>query len=154
MHCSWICILKPCKQNHFADRGAIGNSLNYDPTHGPYDATSRYSGYTAWTIPAMAIPTPLSNKPHCLAGNKKRQCYGQSIHCQCKCRLSFWFLPDLRINLSVGHDQAKGEGRVIVPNTAAFAFDAINGGGVNNYYTQNQKNTVLNPTLIIKKRLW
>ena len=38
-----------------------------------------------------------------------------------------------------------------MPNTAAFAFDAINGGGVNNYYTQTKKNTVFESYLNYKK---
>lgn len=139
-------------KNHFADRGAIGNSLNYDPTHGPYDANSKYAGYTAWTIPANGNPNPIApTNPVALLEMRNDNATVNQYIANASADYRFWFMPDLRLNVSVGHDQAKGEGRVIVPNTAAFAFDAINGGGVNNYYTQTKKNTVFESYLNYKK---
>ena len=38
-------------QSNFADRGAIGNSLSFDPTQPIYSDTTAYGGYTTWTIP-------------------------------------------------------------------------------------------------------
>ncbi|MBK7220317.1 MAG: SusC/RagA family TonB-linked outer membrane protein [Saprospiraceae bacterium] len=139
-------------KNHFADRGAIGNSLNFDPTRGPYDATSKYAGYTAWTVPANGNPNPIApTNPIALLEMRDDNSTVNQYIANASFDYRMWFLKDLRLNLSLGHDQAKGEGTVIVPNTAAFAFDAINGGGVNNFYTQTKKNTILESYLNYKK---
>jgi hypothetical protein len=139
-------------KNHFADRGAIGNSLNFDPTRGPYDATSRYAGYTAWTVPANGNPNPIApTNPVALLEMRDDNSTVNQYIANASFDYRMWFLKDLRLNLSLGYDQAKGEGTVIVPNTVAFAFDAINGGGVNNFYTQTKKNTILESYLNYKK---
>ncbi|MBK8701742.1 MAG: SusC/RagA family TonB-linked outer membrane protein [Saprospiraceae bacterium] len=138
--------------NHFADRGAIGNSLNFDPTRGPYDATSKYGGFTAWTIPANGNPNPIApTNPLALLEQRNDNSTVNQYIANATVDYRLKFLPDMRVNLSIGHDQSKGEGRVIVPNNAAFAFDAINGGGVNNYYTQTKKNSVFESYLNYKK---
>ncbi len=36
-------------ENTFADRGAIGSAVDYDPTQPVYDPESRFDGYSTWT---------------------------------------------------------------------------------------------------------
>ena len=38
--------------NTFANRGAIGNAISYDPTQSVFDSTSPYGGYHSWIDPA------------------------------------------------------------------------------------------------------
>lgn len=139
-------------KNNFADRGAIGNALNFDPTRGPYDPASVYGGFTTWTVPANGNPNLLAPaNPLALLELRDDNSTVNHYIANATIDYRFWFMPDLRINVSMGHDEAKGEGTVVVPNFAAFAFDAINGGGVNNIYTQTKKNSIFESYLNYKK---
>ena len=55
------------------------------------------------------------------------------------------FLPDLHVNLNLGYDVSKGEGTIVVPDSAASNYrrspDAKH-GGVNNGYLQKKSNTL------------
>ncbi len=131
------------EQNHFADRGAIGNALGFDPTQSVRDPDSPYGGFTTWTIangnPALVAPT----NPVALLELRNDESNVTRYLANVSADYRFVFLPDLRANLNLAYDYSHGEGTVVVPTNAAFAFDALNGGGVNNEYSQNKKNSLL-----------
>ena len=137
--------------NHFADRGAIGSALSFDPTRPVRDTSARYGGFTTWTIPngnpnGLAPVNPLA----LLELRNDNSTVKQYItNASADYRLPF--LPALRVNVSVGYDFSKGEGTLVIPNYASFAFDALNGGGANNYYEQTKKNSVLESYLNYKR---
>lgn len=137
--------------NHFADRGAIGNALSFDPTRPVRDTSTRYGGFTTWTI-ANGNPNGLATtNPVALLELRDDNSTVKQYITNMSADYRFKFLPALRANLNLGYDYAKGEGTVVVPNYAAFAFDVINGGGVNNIYEQTKKNTILEAYLNYKK---
>ena len=128
--------------NHFGNRSAIGNALNFDPTQAIYDTLSPYGGYTTWTI--SNVPNNLApTNPIALLdlrddnSNENRYLTNFTVDYRLP------FLPALRANLNLGYDYYRGEGTVVVPTYASFAFDAINGGGTNNEYNQTKKNSIL-----------
>ncbi len=139
--------------NHFADRGAIGSALSFDPTKPVRDTSSLYGGFYTWKTSAT------NNNPNGLApanpvallelrdDNSTVKQYITNVTADYR----FKFLPALRVNLNVGYDYSKGNGTVVVPNYAAFAFNALNGGGVNNRYEQTKKNSILETYLNYKK---
>lgn len=130
-------------KNHFADRGAIGNALNFDPTQPVYDTLSPYGGYRTWTI-ANGNPNTLApTNPVALLDLRDDDSKETRFLTNLIVDYRMPFLPALRANLNLGYDYALGEGTVVVPTNAAFAFDAINGGGVNNVYEQTKKNSLL-----------
>ena len=138
--------------NHFADRGAIGNALSFDPTKPVRDTSARFGGFTTWTIPngnpnGLAPANPLALL-ELRDDNSTVKQYISSASVDY--RLPFF--PDLRANLNLAYDYAKGSGTIIVPSYAAFAFDAINGGGVNNVYEQTKKNSLLETYLNYQKK--
>lgn len=129
--------------NDFANRGAIGNALNFDPTQEIYDEGNAFGGYKTWTIP-NGTPNLLSpTNPVALLdlvedkSNVKRYISNVSVDY----RLPFF--SALRANLNLAYDYSNGSGTNVIPNFAAFTFDAINGGGTNNQYEQTKKNTLL-----------
>lgn len=137
--------------NHFADRGAIGNALSFDPTKPVRDTSARYGGFTTWTI-ANGNPNGLApTNPIALLELRNDNSTVKQYITNAVIDYRFAFLPELRANLNLGYDHARGEGNIIVPNYAAFAFDALNGGGVNNYYEQTKKNSLLEAYLNYKK---
>ena len=130
-------------QNNFADRGAIGNSLSFDPTQTVYDTASPYGGFTTWTIPNGNPNNIAPTNPLALLEQRNDESDVNRFLVNFAADYRLWFLPSLRANLNIGTDRSKGEGTVVVPVEAAFAFDAINGGGVNNWYRQKKENDLL-----------
>ena len=137
--------------NHFADQGAIGSALSFDPTKPVRDTSARYGGYTTWVINngnpnglAPANPLALLQLRDDNSTVNRYVTSGAVDY-----RLPFF--KALRLNLNMAYDYSHGEGNVIVPNYAAFAFDAINGGGVNNVYEQTRKNKLLETYANYKK---
>jgi TonB-linked SusC/RagA family outer membrane protein len=137
--------------NHFADRGAIGNALSFDPTKPVRDTSTRYGGFTTWTIPNGNPNGLATTNPVALLELRADNSTVKEYLTNASVDYRFKFLPELRANLMMGYDYSKGEGTVVVPNYAAFAFDALNGGGVNNIYEQTKKNSVLETYLNYKK---
>ena len=139
--------------NQFADRGAIGNALSFDPTQAPLDPNSPYGGYTTWTIPNGNPNAIAPTNPLALLAQRDDQSDVNRFLFNVAFDYRIPFIPDLRANLNIARDYSKGEGRVIVPTHAAFAFNAVNGGGVNNTYTQTKNNDLLEFYLNYKKLL-
>src|SRR5688500_12625366 len=130
----------------FADRGAIGNALNFDPTHAVRDTSAEnpYGGFTTWELNGGLAPNPISpTNPVALIELRDDQSDEQQYITNLGLDYRIPFLPSLRANLNLAYDYHKGEGEVNVPGYAAFAFDATNGGGVHNEYSQVLKNSLL-----------
>jgi iron complex outermembrane receptor protein len=142
-------------KNHFADRGAIGNSLGFDPTHPVRDPESPYGGFYTWTIPASGFPRLVGapTNPVALLELREDESNVRRFLTNISADYRFSFLPELRANLNLAYDHAFGEGTVVVPNFASFSFNAINGGGVNNSYEQTKINSLLEFYLNYKKQL-
>jgi TonB-linked SusC/RagA family outer membrane protein len=132
-------------ENQFADRGAIGSALTWDPTQSvrPDSMGAPFGGYTTW-VQNNGLPNVLApaNPVALLDLRDDRSTVNQYVtNLTADYRLPFF--PQLRANLNVGYERAEGEGTVMVPTFASFAFDTLNGGGVNNRYNQTRENTVL-----------
>jgi len=145
-------------QNQFADRGAIGNALNFDPTHSVRDPAPEnpYGGYTTWELTNGLTPNSISpTNPVALIELKDDHSDEQRYLTNVAIDYRLPFLSALRANLNLAYDYHKGEGAVNVPTNAAFAFDATNGGGTRNTYSQTKENTLfefyLNYKTTIKK---
>ncbi len=140
-------------QNHFADRGAIGAALGFDPTQSVEDANSPYGGFTTWTDdkgrPRFIAPTNPIALLNLIDNNSDvfRYIAGSKID------YIFPFMPALRANLNLAYDYSKGEGTLTIPTYASFAFDTITGGGANNNYNQIKKNSLLELYLNYKKEI-
>lgn len=138
--------------NHFADKGAIGNALSFDPTKPVRDTSARFGGFTTWTQQANGNPNGLApTNPVALLELRDDNSTVKQYITNASVDYRFKFLPALRANLNLAYDYAKGEGTVVVPNYAAFAFDELTGGGVNNVYEQTKKNSLLESYLNYKR---
>lgn len=137
--------------NHFADRGAIGNAASFDPTQAVRDANSPFGGFTTWADnngnPQLLAPT----NPVAQLELKEDKSTVNRIIANASADYRFSFLPELRANLNLGFDQSNSEGAISVPTNAAFAFDALNGGGTNNIYDEKKNNSLLEFYLNYKK---
>ncbi|MCT1532887.1 SusC/RagA family TonB-linked outer membrane protein [Sphingobacterium daejeonense] len=105
----------------FANSGAIGSAIVFDPTQEVYDPTSPYGGFFEWQ--EGAVPNSLSprNPVSLLENYRNRGAAKRSIG-NAQLDYSFHFLPELHANVNVGYDIAAGNGATTIPFFAASNF--------------------------------
>jgi TonB-dependent starch-binding outer membrane protein SusC len=127
--------------NTFADRGAVGNAVAFDPTQLVFSGKTRLGGYYEWLDPATGKPNTLSPRnPVALLNQRNDNSNVQRSIGNIQIDYKFHFLPELRANLNLGYDMAQGKGSVYVPDSAASLYPQ---GGLNNTYKQGQENKLL-----------
>ena len=126
--------------NEFADQGAIGSAVSFDPTQPVLDANSPYGGYFTWTQPNGNPNTLAPANPVALLNMRDNTSTVSRYIANAQLDYRLPFLPDLRANLNLGYDRSRGEGRVFVPENAAFTFSDR---GLDQEYWQDQKNELL-----------
>lgn len=104
--------LKGMKEiNKFADQGAIGNAISFDPTHDPYEAESTFGGFYYWKNNSNIFPNPLAPR-NPLALLEQREDKSDVLRYITNATFDYRFklLPALRANLSLGYDHSLGQG--------------------------------------------
>ena len=136
--------LKGTQDNfRFANTGAIGAAITFNPTLPIYSGASKYNGYSiAGFDPATSNPiaNPIADLVDRFDESKAQRSIG-NIQLDYK----FHFLPDLHANLNLGYDVSKGTGTVFVSDSSAVEYKQNNPStsGENNHYKQTKSNTLL-----------
>jgi iron complex outermembrane receptor protein len=125
-------------KSHFADQGAIGTAVFYDPTHPVYNDSAKYDkfgGYYEWTD-AGGNPNTLAPK-NPLSMLNQRENIGEVNRSIGNLQLDykFHFLPDLRANMNVGYDISETDGHVTTLPSLASVYLV---GGTKSKYTQKR----------------
>ena len=134
--------------SRFANEGAIGNAVRFDPTQPVRVAAKRYGGFYEWLDPSsvkglrsLAPLNPLGLLEQREDNSDVKRSLG---NIQLDYKLHFF--PDLRANVNLGYDVSQGKGTIFVPDSAASAYlrspDAKH-GGIRNKYLQEKSNTIL-----------
>jgi TonB-dependent starch-binding outer membrane protein SusC len=136
-------------QTKFANEGAIGAAVNFDPTKDVMNsATKRYGAYWEWLDPSAAtgLKALAPRNPLGLLEQREDKSNVNRTVGNVQVDYKFHFLPELHANLNLGFDLSRGKGTVVIPDSAASAYkrfkDANNNfhGGVNNQYLQRKQN--------------
>jgi TonB-dependent starch-binding outer membrane protein SusC len=132
----------------FADEGAIGNAVRFDPTQPVYSGNNRYGGYYEWLDPASTtgLKTLAPRNPLGLLEQRQDKSDVKRSIGNLQLDYKVHFLPDLHVNVNLGYDISEGKGTVFIPDSAASSYrrspDAKH-GGVNNRYRQTKTNQLL-----------
>ncbi|MCS6916340.1 MAG: TonB-dependent receptor [Chitinophagales bacterium] len=127
--------------NFFADRGAIGSAVTFDPTQPVYADTSYLGGYFEWLDPSTGLPNVLAPKnPLGLIEQKEDESQVNRILGNIQLDYRLPWVDGLRANLNLGGDWSRSEGTVYIPETAASAYYQQ---GVNNQYNSKKNNKLL-----------
>jgi TonB-dependent starch-binding outer membrane protein SusC len=128
-------------KNQFANQGAIGSAVFFDPTQDVKSGKETLGGYFEWLDPATRKPNtlaPLNPLGQLLLRNDRadvKRSIGNIVF-----DYKFHFLPDLRANLNLGYDVSASDGTTNVPENVGMSFAR---GGQNNIYDQNKTNKTL-----------
>lgn len=126
--------------NRFANRGAIGSALSFDPTKPVLDSSSPFGGYWTWKDNSGNPNTLAPANPLALLELRNDQSNVKRFIASAQADYRFEFLPELRANLNLAIDKSNSDGNIFVPENASFAFF---NKGEKTKYTEEKKNELL-----------
>lgn len=141
-------------RNFYANRGAIGSAVVFDPTKPVFNQDTNtndlYGGYYEW-LDGQDRPLGLAPKnPVALLNSRQDESTVNRLIGNVKFDYAFPFLKDLRANLNLGIDKSRGKGSVRVDSIYASDFFRK---GINNTYLQEKENNLLEFYLSYNKEL-
>lgn len=141
-------------ETRFANQGAIGAAVTFDPTQPVFVDGSPWGGYFFWgqpTDPNLPIPIAPSNPVALLNLTNDVSDVNRYIT-NAQVNYRFHFLPELRANLNIAKDHSSSEGANIVSEDAAWTYSSF-GNGRRTVYNQEKDNELLEFYLNYKKEL-
>lgn len=130
-------------KNRFADQGAIGAAVAFDPTKPVYSGNENFGGFYEWLSPSGIPNTQATRNPLGLLYNRDdRTTVARAIgNVQFDYRLPF--VPGLRANLNLGLDISRSTGLNFTPAYAASQFVQGGNGGQSQESSQTRNNKTL-----------
>ncbi|MES2773537.1 MAG: SusC/RagA family TonB-linked outer membrane protein [Bacteroidota bacterium] len=135
--------------NRFADEGAIGSAISFDPTQPVRVSSPRFGGFFTYLTAGQLPPTDLSptNPVSLLEMNDNNSEVLRSIG-NLQLDYTIPWVKGLRANINVGYDVQKGSGTTVITDSAPSSYRrrnivnnvVVNSGGVNNEYEQSRQN--------------
>ncbi|MEP6844851.1 MAG: SusC/RagA family TonB-linked outer membrane protein, partial [Panacibacter sp.] len=135
--------------NRFANEGAIGSAIYFDPTQ-PIYADNKYGGYFEWLQPDGKPIDLATRNPLGLLNLQDNTSDVNRLIGNIQVDYNLHFLPDLHVLVNVGIDNAKGSGDVITDSIAATNYKTA---GYVSHYEQKKKNTLADVSLLYNKEL-
>ena len=132
----------------FANQGAIGTAVYFDPTQSVYSNSKRFGGYFEW-LDGSGKPNNLAARnPVGMLNDRHDNSNAKRSIGNIQLDYKLHFLPDLHANLNLGYDVSQGTGTIFISDSSAIGYidpTSTNfiGGGTNNYYKQTKQNTLL-----------
>ena len=135
-------------KSRFANEGAIGAAVSFDPTQPIKTNSPRYGGYFEWLDPSAVTGLKglaPSNPVSLLLERDDRSSVNRSVG-NIQFDYKFHFLPELKANLNLGYDAAKGSGTIFVNDSVKSQYRrdvdtaGKRKGGANNKYLQKIDN--------------
>ncbi|MFD2245400.1 SusC/RagA family TonB-linked outer membrane protein [Pontibacter ruber] len=124
--------------SRFADKGAIGAAIAFDPTQPVYQE-NKFGGYYQWTNADGSFNPLATRNPLSLLEQRNDQGDVKRSIGNLQLDYKFHFLPELRANLNLGYDVTDSDGSTSFP--ATFAPNFAEGGRVSSF-AQKKTNTL------------
>lgn len=135
-------------KNQFADEGAIGNSISFDPTKPVLSGTKDWGGYYEW-LQTDGNPIDLSNRnPMGLLNLRDNTSKVGRVLGNVQLDYKLHFFPDLQVKLNFGLDYISGSGNDNIDSASATNYKT---GGRRTFYEQQKVNTLADISLFYAK---
>ena len=133
--------------NRFADEGAIGSAVSFDPTQPVYSG-NKYGGYYEW-LQADGKPIDLATRnPLALLNLRHNNSAVDRVIGNVQVDYKLHFFPDLHVLLNGGIDNGSGSGN---DNTDSVSATNYKTAGRFVHYEQQKKNTIAAVSLFYNK---
>jgi len=140
--------------NKFADGGAVGSAVSFDPTQPVMDEGNGLGDYFAWTTGEGNPITIAPNNPVALLEQRENISDVYRVLGNVQLDYKMHFLPELRANVNLAYDHSQSNGTNIVPDNAAFDYDPSGTtSGYNSMYDETKGNELLETYLNYNKDL-
>lgn len=133
--------------NVFADQGAIGSAITFDPTQEILDATSPYGGYWEWVNASGGLIPLAPRNPVGLID--QRDDISNVNRFIGNLKFDYEIFKDFHGVINGGFDIARSNGTIVVDSVAASNFPV----GINNYYEQSKDNKLFEAYFNYKKEI-
>ena len=135
-------------KNRFAETGAIGSAVYYDPTRPIYDSNGNYSTWRNkdGNLDYLSPSNPVAM----LNQTNDRSTVKRSIG-NIQADYKFHFLPDLRANLNLAYDYSQSDGNKDVEKGTSWTQNT--GDGLRSNYTQTKRMQLVEFYLNYTKKL-
>lgn len=127
--------------NRFADQGAVGNAISFDPTKPVYSGNPNFGGYYEW-LGTDGNPLTVGAPKNPLALLEQRNNVSNASRSIGNIQFDYkmHFLPELRANLNLGFDKSSGSGDNSIFNSATSNTIELSKLGNISHYEQNKEN--------------
>jgi len=137
-------------ENQFANRGAIGSAIIFDPTQPVYDPNSPFAGYFAWVDPNTQLQYNLApTNPVALLDLTNDYSFVKRFMGNAKFDYKLHFFPEITATLNLGIERAKGNGHSI--SSPDMPTSDQSWQGVHNKYSSDNTNKLLDAYLTYQK---
>jgi TonB-linked SusC/RagA family outer membrane protein len=138
--------------NFFANTGAIGNAIRFDPTQSVYDVNSPFGGYFTWLNTAGDAQLNLApTNPVALLELRKNTAFVERLIGNVKMDYKLHFFPDVVGTINVGMDKSKSKGRTV--QSALMPTSDADWNGSLERYTNERSNKLLDAYFTYSKVL-
>lgn len=135
-------------KNRFADGGAVGNAVSFDPTQ-PIYAENKFGGYFEWM--SGTNPNSLSYRnPLALLELRDNRSTVNRLIGNIQFDYKLHFLPDLHVLVNLAMDRASGSGNDMIDSLLATNYLT---GGRFSHYEQKKYNYLADVSLLYTKEL-
>ena len=136
-------------KTRFADQGAVGAAVTFDPTQ-PVRAENKFGGYYEW-LQTDGLPIDLSTRnPLALLELRNNNSTVNRFIGNVQLDYKVHFLPDLHVLINLGMDYAKGKGDDDIDSTSATNYKTA---GKFVHYQQKKQNSLTDVQLFYSKEL-
>ncbi len=139
----------------YANEGAIGAAVTFDPTKPVYVPESPWGGYYFWeqqNNPGDPITNAPSN-PVAYLGLTDNNANVNRVLANANIDYKFHFLPDMSVNLNIATDRSFTDGLELVDEGATWERTSYNGPGKYNEYDEEKINNLFESYLKYNKEL-
>ncbi|WP_296142504.1 SusC/RagA family TonB-linked outer membrane protein [uncultured Flavobacterium sp.] len=151
------------QDNRFAEEGAIGNAIGFDPTQSVYDSSSRYGGYFQWLeADGDRVSTGAKLNPVAMLEDRRNVTDNRRIYGNVQFDYKLHFFEDLRVVVNMGYDKQNGNGTNTLVNTSVQGFQlgtySLHNGSYKNlgsftYFNDEKENKLLDAYLVYTKEI-
>ena len=139
-------------ENTFANRGAIGSAIIFDPTQSVYDSNSPFGGYFSWIDSSNHLQYNLApSNPLAIINLTDSYSYVKRIVSNAKFNYKLQFFPDITATLNLGIDQSNSKGHSLT--SANMPTSDPSWIGTHDTYSGNNSNKLLNAYLTYSKKI-
>ncbi len=125
-------------QSQFADEGAVGTAISFDPTQPVYSDSDQFGGYFNWINQSGGIEALGPSNPLAMLELRDNQGTLNRYIGNISATYTFHGLPRLKAVINAGFDRSKTNGSDVV--SELISATSFNNGGSVNTYSQNRNN--------------